>query len=113
MEDKKTWKTKPMIVEGIVDAEVEVQDWFASNVSPCLKQLATGRVFGESPGGDNATASTDRVFVRIYITLSSCSPTKPKLSTAHRPVLRRLRGRWLAIHTMSRTGELLLREKKN
>ena len=31
MEDKKTWKTRPMIVDaGIVDAEVEGRDWFAS-----------------------------------------------------------------------------------
>ena len=37
MEDKKTWKTKPMIVdEGMVDAEVEERDWFASNVSPYM-----------------------------------------------------------------------------
>ena len=36
MEDNKTWKTRPMIVDaGIVYAEVEGRDWFASRV--CTK----------------------------------------------------------------------------
>ena len=50
------------------------------------------------------TNSEHRLRVCVDQQNSPPAATKPKLSTAHRPVLRWLRGRWLAIHTMSRTG---------